>query len=960
MIQSSIYEFYLDNFKEILVCENSKECEIAKEPLEFLGIKTFILPDFRAIKGDDLRSFNKELVSISKNLSEFYKCSSKKVLISPIRTILNKLPTSDQLMPKTINFGDSIDFNSFKDELLRLGYSEVDVVQSSAEFSFRGDIIDICSLDEKAYRILLDFDQIESIKELDIYTQLSKNELESIEIVPFLANLSKDEFKNIKDINIDGFWEIENFKSYLDKNNTIFLHKFNKDEIQSDKDLSFLDEFEIISEPRIYRDLEISINNEFLELNQNRDITLIARNDALLNLLNINKNIKIIKSDVILNIGSNKELIISLNKKIPKTKKRKSSLIVDELRVGDLVVHQNYGLAKFSGLELLEIMGAKKEFITLMYQNSDKLLLPVENLDLIDRYIGSNVILDKLGKASFLKVKQKAREKLFIIASKILSLAAKRELESAKFIDTPSDQDKFMLSAKFDYTPDQIKAIDDILSDFKSQKIMDRLLCGDVGFGKTEVAMNAIFACVRSGFKALFFVPTTLLCKQHFDTLKARLNKFDIEVLRFDRFCSAKEKNEVKKALNSDKALVCVGTHALLGVKVNNLGLIIIDEEHKFGVNQKEKLKELSSSSHLLSMSATPIPRSLNMALSSIKSYSALLSAPELREDIRSFLKEYDEVVIKEAILRELRRGGQIFYIHNHIDSLEAKKKELLEILPNLKILILHSKIDSKVSEEEMINFLDKKYDLLLCTSIVESGIHIPNANTILIENSNKFGIADLHQLRGRVGRSDKEGYCYFLIEGDISKESLKRLNSLVSNSYLGAGSTLAYHDLEIRGAGNLIGEAQSGHIENIGYSLYLKMLEDEINKLVNKEEKSDFEIELKLIVNAYLNSDFIKEDRLRLDLYRRLSLAKDVISIINLQSEIEDRFGKLDIYTKNFINLMIIKRLAIEQNIKSISNYKSAISLTYIDDKKVRLNSKDESDESIIEEVLIYLRRNK
>ncbi|EBH4166067.1 DEAD/DEAH box helicase, partial [Campylobacter jejuni] len=590
-------------------------------------------------------------------------------------------------------------------------------------------------------------------------------------------------------------------------------------------------------------------------------------------------------------------------------------MIIDELKNGDYIVHEDYGVGKFLGLEMIVISGVKKEFVAIEYQNSDKLLLPVENLYLIDKYLGvsgSIPSLDKLGKTSFIKLKEKLKTKLLAIASEIVIMAAKRSLVQAKKITVDLNrQADFIASAGFVYTSDQDKACHEILQDFQSGKVMDRLLSGDVGFGKTEVAMNAIYPVVKSGFCAFLFAPTTLLSHQHYKTLKKRFDPFDIKVFKLDRFTSSAEKKQVLQNLKENKACVVVGTHALLSVECENLALVIIDEEHKFGVKQKEKLKEITQNSHILSMSATPIPRSLNQALSSIKSYSVLQTPPEDRMDVRTFVKENDDALLKEAIARELRRGGQIFYIHNHIASIEQCKKHLLELFSTLRILILHSKIDAKMQEEEMLKFENKEYDLLLSTSIVESGIDLPNANTIIVEKSDRFGMADLHQLRGRVGRSDKQGYCYFLIEDKnaITKDALKRLVSLESNSFLGAGSILAYHDLEIRGGGNLLGVDQSGHIEQIGYSLYLKMLEDELNALSKNEvDQKENKLDLKLNVNAFLNSELISEDRLRLELYRRLSKCEQVHEVYEIEGEIEDRFGKLDIYTKQFLSLITIK----------------------------------------------------
>lgn len=978
MIQSKIYEYFSKNSKEILITENDKEAQISDQVLKFIGFETFVLPDFRALHGEDLRSYYDELVLISTVLSAFYKCKNKKIIISPIRTILNKLPAKSQLKFLNLKFADKLEISNFKDEILRIGYLTNDIVQSKGEVSFRGEIIDIFALNyEKPIRILLNDDEIESIRFFDESTQKSEpTEIESIEIAPFLANLSKDEFENtnekianfdsdalIKDLSSLGFWFIDGFIDYLQNFSFICLNKLDTNEIFSERNLDFLNHAEILPEPKKFKDLVITPSAEFFEFHKDAQITLISRNSALIDELNISisPNIKILREDLVVNLISNDEIIISLNKFKAKKRVRKSSLAVDELQIGDFVVHENYGVAKFAGLELIEVLGSKSEFVVLEYFGGDKLLLPVQNLNLIDRYIASGVAtLDKLGKAGFAKIKEKVREKLFAIASKIIQTAAARELVRGIVIENNTPEyAKFLSSAGFEYTKDQQNAVNAIFTDLKSGKVMDRLISGDVGFGKTEVAMNAIFACIKSGYSALFFVPTTLLSAQHYATLKERLTPFKIQVFRLDRFTGAKEKAEISKKIKDKIPIVIIGTHALLNMEVANLGLIIIDEEHKFGVKQKEKLKSKSAASHVLSMSATPIPRSLNMALSSLKSYSVLSTPPLDRLDVRTFVKERDEKIIKEAIMREIRRGGQVFFVHNHIATIETCRKNLQKIVPNLKILILHSQIDAKTTENEILKFEAGEYEILLCTSIVESGIHMPNVNTIIVENANKFGIADLHQLRGRVGRSAKQGFCYFMVEDKtaLNEDAIKRLIALESNSFLGSGSVLAYHDLEIRGGGNLIGEAQSGHIEAIGYSLYLKMLEDEINKLMNKKTQNK-DVELKIAVNAFLNSDFIREDRLRLDLYRRLSKAETVSQVYEIFGEIEDRFGKADIYTKQFIDLMIIKILANSLNIRSITSAEQNILITYANGEKMRLKSSSKDDDDVLAEILIYLRK--
>ncbi|OCR91127.1 transcription-repair coupling factor [Campylobacter fetus subsp. testudinum] len=983
-MQARIYEFFKfnKNIYDILVTNDDKEAREAYDSASYAGLTCFVLPDFRAVKGDDLRAFNTELLEISKVLTKFYKSDSKnKLLISPIRTLLNKLPTSSNLKTKTVSYADTLNLTEFKEEMLGFGYNFVDIVEGRGEIRISGEIIDIFSISEdKPIRILLDIDTICSIRYFDLDTQKSdKNELASVTITPFLASLNSDELKDIndklenidsnaliKDINSFGFWVIDGFSDYFDSFKTVLATQIDIDDIVSNRDLSFLNTVPILPEPKIYKDLEVSVNSDLIKFHSSKKIQILSSNESSFNALNLenSSNVELVISNLILNIASKDELILSLNKRVKKQRVKKASLVIDELRAGDFIVHSDYGIGKFLGLELITVLGSKKEFVVIAYQNDDKLLLPVEHLNMIDRYIagsGAVVSVDRLGKASFAKIKEKVREKLFIIASKIIALAAKRELIEGIRLNADSKYAEFKSSAGFLYTDDQEKAVNDIQNHLNSGRVMDMLLSGDVGFGKTEVAMNAIYLCVKSGYQALFFVPTTLLSSQHYKSLKERLGKFDIEVKRLDRFTSAKEKSLIIKDLNDAKPMVLIGTHALLSLKAVNLGLIIIDEEHKFGVKQKEKLKEISEHSHILSMSATPIPRSLNMALSKVKSYSTLTTPPIDRMDVRTFVKEWDEKLVKEVILREMRRGGQIFYVHNLISDIPSIEIQLKALIPNLKVLTLHSKIDTKTTEDEMIKFANKEYDLLLCTSIIESGIHLPNANTIIIDDANKFGIADLHQLRGRVGRSNKQGYCYFLVgdKNELSSEAVKRLIALESNSFLGSGALLAYHDLEIRGGGNLVGEAQSGHIEAIGYTLYLKMLEDEINALLNHQTKEMTQIDIKLSVNAFLNADLINEDRIRLELYRRLSKCQNVSEVYEIGAEIEDRFGKLDAYTKQFLDIIVIKILACEQGFKSVSNYEQNISLTKIDGTKVILKSRSKDDDDVLAQTLVYLRKN-
>ena len=986
MLQAACYEFLqTKNDLQLLGVKGEKEAFLASEVALLLGKKSYILPDFRANRGDDLLSFHEEIVELLRVLQAFYKDNStKKILIAPLRTLLTPLPKAELFDTLSLEFGMRLHLEHFKEQMFYWGYLAVDVVQDKGEISVRGDIIDIFPPDsEKALRLSLFDDEVESIRFFDCESQKSaKEELESYTLFPALFALDEerhtlmqkriDSLKSdsfTKDVHSLGLWVLgesgavytETFKTYLSMDAVAELEEialFDEDGAKS------LQSLPSIPEAKSYREIAPSNIKTFLELHHNKKITLLAKNEVLLRIVDIEPlHVKWIQSERIVNIMNAEEIILSLNKPSPKIKRKHANIVLDELKNGDYVVHEHYGIGIFKGLTQVTVLGATKDFVLIEYLGDDKLLLPVENLHVIDRYIGESgglVSVDRLGKGSFQKLKAKTRERLLEIASEIIAIAAKREMvDGLSIAMEQGEMALFEADAGFTYTEDQKRVIGEILSDFKSGKMMDRLLSGDVGFGKTEVAMNAIFATVRNGFQAILIAPTTLLCSQHFKSLSTRFAKYNIKVAQLDRFTSPAQKQVILKELKSGELHVCVGTHSLFEVELHNPALVVVDEEHKFGVKQKEKLKNFRENVHILSMSATPIPRSLNMALSSIKQYSQLLTPPNDREDVRTFVKEYDEKVIKEAIIREMRRGGQVFFVHNRIATIEAKRKELLSMMPNLRILTLHSEISAAITEKEMLHFEEKAYDVLLSTSIIESGIHIPNVNTILIDSADHFGMADLHQLRGRVGRSKRQGFCYFLVKDkeELSESAKKRLIALESNSYLGSGSILAYHDLEIRGGGNLVGEAQSGHIKNIGYSLYLKMLEDAINSLLGKTPIASREVEIKLSISAFISDNDIAEDRVRLELYRRLSRCGSVHDVLEIEEEMVDRFGKLDVSTKQFLQLIEIKILATQQNIVLISNYGQNITIKYEDEKKIMLQSRSRDDDDIIATVLMHLR---
>ncbi len=990
MIQSSLYRALNKGFDyQILACKDFKESKLAKEVISYFkpNTKAVLFPEFRAKKNDDLRSFFEEFLQLLGGLREFYQALENKqetIIIAPISALLHPLPKKELLESFKITLLEKYNLKELKDKLFYYGYEILDLVEVEGEASFRGDIVDIYAPNSKAYRLSFFDTECESIKELDPTTQMSlKEDLLEIEIPPTLFSLDEPFYKDLKtkveqsplnsfskDLTSFGLWFLEEKAQDLLSVYKSVISPRALEEIQELASLNELDDerfkfLKVLENAQGYEDLEIHAHalEGFIALHSHHKITLLAPNKTILdNVLGAleKSSIQCVIAPFVLNFKTPDGIFISLNSFERKKKRQKSKLALNELNPGEWVVHDDYGVGVFSQLVQHSVLGSKRDFLEIAYLGEDKLLLPVENLHLIARYVAQSdsvPVKDRLGKGSFLKLKAKVRTKLLEIAGKIIELAAERNLILGKKMDVHlAELEVFKSHAGFEYTSDQEKAIAEISRDLSSKRVMDRLLSGDVGFGKTEVAMHAIFCAFLNGFQSTLVVPTTLLAHQHFETLRARFENFGVKVARLDRYAS--EKNKLLKAVELGQVDVLVGTHAILGAKFKNLGLVVVDEEHKFGVKQKEALKELSKSVHFLSMSATPIPRTLNMALSQIKGISSLKTPPTDRKPSRTFLKEKNDELLKEIIYRELRRNGQIFYIHNHIASISKVKTKLENLIPKLKIAILHSQINANKSEEIMLEFAKGNYQVLLCTSIVESGIHLPNANTIIIDNAQNFGLADLHQLRGRVGRGKKEGFCYFLIEDQksLNEQALKRLLALEKNSYLGSGESIAYHDLEIRGGGNLLGQDQSGHIKNIGYALYTRMLEDAIYELSGGKKRLEKSVEIQLGVSAFLNPELIASDSLRLDLYRRLSLCENVDEVGQIHEEIEDRFGKMDDLSAQFLQIITLKILANQLGILKLSNFNQNITLTYSDEKKESLKAPSKDDNDILETLLKHL----
>lgn len=603
-----------------------------------------------------------------------------------------------------------------------------------------------------------------------------------------------------------------------------------------------------------------------------------------------------------------------------------------ELREGAPVVHIDHGVGRYLGLVTMEFDGQAAEFLALMYAEEAKLYVPVASLHLIARYTGSDdalAPLHRLGSETWQKAKRKAAEQVRDVAAELLDIYARRAArEGYAFRDPKADYETFSAGFPFEETPDQQSAIEAVREDMLAAKPMDRLVCGDVGFGKTEVAMRAAFIAVHGGRQVAILVPTTLLAQQHYNSFRDRFADWPVTVEVMSRFKSAKEVSAAIEQLAEGKIDIIIGTHKLLqdDVKIKNLGLVIIDEEHRFGVRQKEALKALRSEVDILTLTATPIPRTLNMAVSGMRDLSIIATPPARRLSVRTFVMEQNKPTIKEALLRELLRGGQVYYLHNDVKTIEKCAADLAELVPEARIGIGHGQMNERELEQVMGDFYHKRFNVLIASTIIETGIDVPSANTIIIERADKFGLAQLHQLRGRVGRSHHQAYAYLLTppRKQMTDDAQKRLEAIANAQDLGAGFVLATHDLEIRGAGELLGDGQSGQIQAVGFTLYMEMLERAV-KSIRKGEQPNLDQplgggpEINLRVPALIPEDYLPDVHARLILYKRIANATDEDGLKELQVEMIDRFGLLPEPTKHLVRLTLMKLQAERLGIKKI-----------------------------------------
>lgn len=632
----------------------------------------------------------------------------------------------------------------------------------------------------------------------------------------------------------------------------------------------------------------------------------------------------------------------TLKKRKSETFKQGEKVVFADLKVGDYVVHRRYGIGVYIGVNTINADGTTRDYIKLKYAGDDILYIPTNSLDEIRKYVGGeeiNLKLNKLGSKDWEKTTNKVRNNLRAVAKELIELYARREKARGYAFSKDTEwQKQFEEAFPYVETDDQLRCIDEVKKDMENEKPMDRLLCGDVGYGKTEVAIRAAFKAVMDHKQVVYLAPTTVLAKQQYETFKERMKDFPITVDVLNRFRSTKDKNRIIKEMKLGDIDILVGTHRVLGkdIEFKDLGLLIIDEEHRFGVKAKEKIKQYKTSIDVLTMTATPIPRTLHMSIVGVRDMSVIYEPPQNRKPVQTYVLEYDAEVIKEAITKELERNGQVFYLFNNVGEIALKADKISRLVPEAKVGFAHGRMTGEEIEDIMEEFVEGKINVLVCTTILESGIDIPNANTIIIENADRVGLAQLYQLRGRVGRSDKQGYAYITYRKDkmLSEVADKRLKAIKEFTEFGSGFKIAMRDLEIRGAGSLIGEIQHGHLEEVGYDTYCRILDEVLKEEQGLKVEEDVNCQIDLNVTSYIPDSYIKDQNQKIEIYQDIALCKNEEDISNIIDEIIDRFGNMPDEIENLLEISRIKQLAKKKNLIKIQSRKNSIVFTYESNK--------------------------
>ena len=958
------------------------------------------------------------------SLNDIYNKKSK-IIVTTIEAASQEIVSKETLYNNVFDLveNSSINLEEVKIKLSQLGYERCDMVESAAEYSIRGGIIDIALSSKQGVRIELWGDEIDSIREFDIETQRSTDKIKKVTIYPAtefvleeklqdIANkiiekngedektledveaIKQGDYLNKIDKYFNSFYEIrETIIDYIKNDYIIFLDEIGKIKARSEniikdnnsviksliekkrevpeaiinlrdyikfieaikkvqtiylekQDIGFVDKQSMHAKRNgysfSYREVNFFRSSMDLCIKEIQQAKISGKTVVILagNKNNEKQLKKILEEKIGYNIDDIKLdsgelstgfecfdfnlLVISAKDlfNVPK-KRRKASLefkqgetvIFSDLKLGDYIVHKTNGIGQFIGVNTIKADNVTKDYIKIKYKDDDVLYIPTSNLDNIRKYIGVGdkpPKVNRLGSKEWANAKQKVKSNLREVARDLIELYAKREkIKGYAFSKDTEWQKEFDNSFEFQETDDQMRAIEDVKKDMEKPKPMDRLVCGDVGYGKTEVAIRGAFKACMDQKQVAYLVPTTILANQQYEAFCERMKEYPIRIEVLNRFKTKKEQEEIVKKLKLGEIDIIVGTHRLLSkdVEFKNLGLLIIDEEHRFGVKDKEKIKQLKTNIDVLSMTATPIPRTLHMSIVGIRDMSCLYEPPQNRIPVQTYVLEYDNEVIKEAITKELERNGQVFYLYNKTETIERKSNEIAELVPEAKVGFAHGKMSGKELEDIMIDFVNKDINVLVCTTILESGIDIPNANTIIVEDADRLGLAQLYQIRGRVGRSDKQAYAYITYKRDkiINEVAEKRLKAIKEFTEFGSGFKIAMRDLEIRGAGSLIGEMQHGHMDQVGYDTYCKLLDEVVKEMKGIEVEEDTDVTIDINVSSFIPDSYIQNGNQKIEVYQNIALCRDEQDLKNIEEDISDRFGKIP---REVINLLEIARI--------------------------------------------------
>ena len=1005
-----IKELFRQNKKTIFWILNDKETAA----YHFNDLENFMLTDECAFFSSSYKRNKEFDKTDSQNIftrTEIIKNLSlkkiPKIIVSYPEAIFEKVLIKKEIKKRILKIavGQKIELESLNEKLFEYDFNREDFVSEPGDFSVRGGIVDVFSYSNTLpFRIEFFGDEIESIRTFEIESQISNNTFSSVEILADLENKEsgqerenifnflnpnhtiavenllflKDElddcFKIIKNryeskknevsrLN-NLFYDGVNLNSDLNKFSIIEFKKENKNQttFKITPQPSFNKKFDLlIKDLSDYSDKEYKIKifcssknqikrfNEIFERTQSTIFPTLIEKSIYKGFIN----------------HADKELCYSDHEIFDRyhkfnikagfsVKKRVSLNELNQLNIGDYVTHIDHGIGIFGGLQKIVVNGKKQEAIKLSYGERDTLYVSIHLIHKICKYSGkdgSKPKIFKLGSGAWKKIKLKAKNRVKQVAFNLIEAYAKRKLKKG-FQYGPDSSIQHELEASFIYedTPDQVKSTVDIKNDMESLQPMDRLICGDVGFGKTEIAIRAAFKAIDNGKQVAILVPTTILAFQHYKTFSSRLNDFPVTIDYLNRFRTSKEKTIIKSEIASGKIDLIIGTHQLVNksVEFKNLGLLIVDEEQKFGVSVKEKIRSIKENIDVLTLTATPIPRTLQYSLMSARDLSIINTPPQNRFPIESNVISFKEEIIKEAINFEIQRGGQVFFVHNRIENIQDIAALISRLVPNADIAIVHGRIEGKKLEKTMLDFINGKFDVLISTTIIESGLDVPNANTIFINNAQNFGLSDLHQMRGRVGRSNKKAFCYFITSpfSSMTKEARKRIEAIEQHTELGAGFFIAMKDLEIRGAGDLLGAEQSGFINDIGFETYQKILKEAVEELKTKDFQNLFEEELETknnISNVQIDTDleilfpddYINNIKERLNLYKQLSEINSEEELKKFKNNLIDRFGEIPFQTIDLLKTLEIKWLAIDLGFEKIILKNNKMICQFISDKE-------------------------